>query len=261
MQGGNLSLQVHPLTEYIQQKFGMHYTQDESYYFLDAEDDAIVYLGLKEDIEPDKMIADLEQAQVSGQFDVEKYIGSFPVKKHDHILIPAGTIHCSGKNSMVLEISATPFIFTFKLWDWGRLGLDGRPRPINIEHGKKVIQWDRTEPWVKKEIFNRVETIAEGDGWIEERTGMHEREFIETRRHWFTKPVLHKTNGCVNVLNLVEGREAIVESPSGSFEPFVVHYAETFIIPVNVNEYTISPYGEAEGQKCGTIKALVRNHA
>lgn len=50
---------------------------------------------------------------------------------------------------MVLEISATPYIFTFKLWDWQRLGLDGLPRPINIEHGKHVIQWDRTTKWVK----------------------------------------------------------------------------------------------------------------
>jgi len=261
MEGGNLSLQVHPLTEYIQEKFGMDYTQDESYYMLDAEEGAIVYLGLKEGIEPEKMIADLEKAQVSGQFDAEKYVGCFPVKKHDHILIPAGTIHCSGENSMVLEISATPFIFTFKLWDWGRLGLDGRPRPINIEHGKKVIQWDRTESWVKKEILDKVEKIAEGDGWLEERTGLHDREFIETRRHWFSKTVPHKTGGGVNVLNLIEGREAIVESPAGAFEPFVVHYAETFIIPANVDEYTITPYGESEGEKCATIKAFVRTHA
>ena len=261
MEGGNLSLQVHPLTEYIQEKFGMHYTQDESYYMLDTEDDAIVYLGLKEGIDPEAMIRDLEDAQTSGHFEAEKHVGCYPVKKHDHVLIPAGTIHCSGKNSMVLEISATPFIFTFKLWDWGRLGLDGRPRPINIAHGKNVIQWDRTESWVRKEILNRVETIAEGDGWTEEHTGLHEREFIETRRHWFTKPVVHKTDGCVNVLNLVEGREVIVESPSGAFSPFVVHYAETFIVPGNVAEYTIRPYGKSEGTRCGTIKAFVRNHA
>ena len=98
------------------------------------------------------------------------------------------------------------------MWDWGRLGLDGRPRPINIGHGKHVIQWNRTEPWVRREIYNKIDKVAEGDGWIEEHTGLHECEFIETRRHWFTKPVLHKTDGSVNVLNLVEGREAIVES-------------------------------------------------
>ena len=259
MQGGNLSLQVHPLTEYIQEKFGMHYTQDESYYILDAKDDAVVYLGLKEDAVPADMLSELKEAQTSGIFDAEKHVGVYKIKKHDHVLIPAGTIHCSGANSMVLEISATPFIFTFKLWDWGRLGLDGRPRPININHGEKVIQWDRRESWVRKEILNNIITIAEGDGWTEERTGLHEREFIETRRHWFTKPVLHQTNGSVNVLNLIEGREAIIESPSGAFEPFIVHYAETFIIPDAVKEYTIRPYGESEGTQCATIKAYVRH--
>jgi mannose-6-phosphate isomerase class I len=54
-------------------------------------------------------------------FDANKYVNQWPVRRHDHLLIPAGTIHCSGRNRMVLEISATPYIFTFKLWDWGRL--------------------------------------------------------------------------------------------------------------------------------------------
>ena len=52
MGGGNLSLQVHPLTDYIQDRFGMHYTQDESYYLLDAAPDAVVYLGLKSGVDP-----------------------------------------------------------------------------------------------------------------------------------------------------------------------------------------------------------------
>jgi len=260
MQGGNLSLQVHPLTEYIQEKFGMHYTQEESYYMLDAKEDAVVYLGLKNEINKDMMLKELDESQITGKFDAEKYIGRYLVKKHDHILIPPGTIHCSGINGMVLEISATPFIFTFKLWDWARLGLDGRPRPINIEHGKNVIQWNRDEDWVKAEGINQITPIAEGDGWREEKTGLHECEFIETRRHWFTEKVFHKTNGSVNVLNLVEGREVIVESPTNTFEPFIIHYAETFIIPEAVKEYTIRPYGEAKGKECATIKAYVRHN-
>ena len=258
MGGGNLSLQVHPLIEYIQEKFGMHYTQEESYYILDAQSRASVYLGVKKGIDPDEMISDLRLASKTGKFDADRYVGNYPVKKHDHILIPPGTIHCSGSGSMVLEISATPYIFTFKLWDWGRVGLDGRPRPINVEHGKNVIQWNRDEDWVRSEGINCIEQIASGDGWREERTGLHEREFIETRRHWFSKPVTHRTDGSVQVMNLIQGREAIVESPSGAFRPYIVHYAETFIIPAAVGEFTIRPYGESEGQEIATIKAFVR---
>jgi mannose-6-phosphate isomerase class I len=237
----------------------MDYTQDESYYMLEAKDDACVYLGLNDSTDPDKMIEELKSAQNGGPgFNAEQYVLKLPVKKHDHVLIPAGTVHCSGKNSVVLEISATPYIFTFKLWDWGRLGLDGKPRPINIEHGEKVIQWDRREAWTKQNLLNRVEKIAEGDKWVEERTGLHEFQFIETRRHWFTGKVPHNTNGGVNVINLVEGREIIVESPQNRFEPFVIHYAETFIVPAAVGDYTIRPFGESEGKKCATLKAFVR---
>jgi mannose-6-phosphate isomerase class I len=259
MNGGNLSLQVHPLTEYMHEKFGLDYTQDESYYMIDTGDDSIVYLGLCKDVSPNGMIADLVEAQCGDKpFVAEKHVQTWSVKKHDHVLIPAGTVHCSGKNCMVLEISATPYIFTFKLWDWGRLGLDGNPRPINIEHGKKVIQWDRTEEWTRKNLVNRIRKVDEGDGWIEESTGLHELEFIETRRHWFDKKTTHNTNGGVNVICLVEGNEVIVESPERVFEPFEVHYAEVFIVPAKIGEYTIRPFGISEGQKCGTVKAYVR---
>jgi mannose-6-phosphate isomerase class I len=262
MGGGNLSLQVHPLTEYIQDKFGMNYTQDESYYMLDAGEDATVYLGLRDDAKPVEMLHDLRAAQeTSFSFPAEKYVNIWPARKHDHFLIPAGTVHCSGTNGMVLEISATPYIFTFKLWDWDRVGLDDKPRPIHIDHGEANIQWDRTTTWVKNNLVGRVEQISAGDGWTEERTGLHEREFIETRRHWFDQPVPHDTEGTVNVLNLVEGEEAVVESPTAAFSPFVVHYAETFIVPASVGAYVIRPHGPSIGKKCATIKAFVRAKA
>ncbi|MBQ2300494.1 MAG: class I mannose-6-phosphate isomerase [Bacteroidaceae bacterium] len=255
MQGGNLSLQVHPTNEFAQREFGLPYTQDESYYLLDAAPDAVVYLGLKEGIDKVQMIEDLRAAQRGDIiFDAEKYVNKLPAKKHDHYLIPAGTIHCSGHNSMVLEISSTPSIFTFKLWDWARLGLDGKPRPINVERGKHVIQWERTTPFVKTEIANHFEVLHEEEGIKEERTGLHPNEFIETRRHTFSRPVEHNTNGGVNVLNLVDGTAAIIESPEGKFKPFEVHYAETFIIPACIGRYTITPL---QGE-CMTLKASIR---
>lgn len=258
MNGGNLSLQVHPIIEYIQQNFGMHYTQDESYYILDAKDDACVYLGIKEDIDKNDLILALKQGQKGKTFEVDKYINKFKVKKHDHVSIPAGTIHCSGKNSMVLEISSTPYIFTMKLWDWGRVGLDGLPRPVHLEHGEKVIQYDRKTKWVGKNLLHQEKIVFQTEGILEEKTGLNELEFIETRRHWFDRTVKHCTNGSVNVLNLIDGEEAIVTSPENLFAPFVVHYAETFIIPENIKEYVIAPYGKSTGQKIATLKAYVR---
>ena len=257
--GGNLSLQVHPTKEYIEKEFGLFYTQDESYYLMDAEPEASVYLGLKDGINSSEMLAELESAQKGGSsFNADKFVKSWPAKKHDHFLIPDGTVHCSGKGCMVLEISATPYIFTFKLWDWDRLGLDGKPRPINIDRGSKVIDWSRTPEWTGRNLVNQFQKVAEGDGWVEEKTGLHKLQFIETRRHWFSKPVKHTANGSVTVFNLVEGEQALVSSPSNQFEDFIVNYAETFILPAAIREYTISPYGKSEGKKIATVKAFVR---
>lgn len=258
MEGGNLSLQVHPLTEYIQEKFGMHYTQDESYYILDAKEDASVYLGVKENINLDEMIDDLKKAQNGNYiFPDEKYVNCFPAKKHDHFLIPAGTVHCGGSDVVVLEISATPYIFTFKLWDWGRIGLDGKPRPVHIDHGKHNIQTDRTTKWVEENLINHVQTIEETKDHKEERTGLHELEFIETRRHWFDQKITLSTKGSVNMLNLIEGEEAVVESTDGSFQPYEIHYGETFIIPAQLGQYTITPKNNKD-QKFAIMQAYVR---
>jgi len=260
MGGGNLSFQVHPDEGYAREQFGISYTQDESYYLLDAGPQAVVYLGCKNGTHAEEMMAALESA-AAGQkcFEAERFAASFPARKHDHFLIPAGTLHCSGADSMVLEISATPYIFTFKLWDWNRLGLDGHPRPLNLERAKKVVRWERDEEYARNQLVNQVQQIASGEGWTEERTGLHSSQFIETRRHWFTEKVVHDTGGTLHVLNLIEGEEAVVESPTDAFEPFSVHFAETFVVPASVGLYTIRPAHSQDGRRCGTIKAFVRS--
>lgn len=253
MNGQNLSLQVHPLTEYIQEQFNMRYTQDESYYILDAQgEDPCVYLGIKTGADPQAMAEDLRTAQRGdGPFPAERYVNRIPVKPHDHLLIPAGTVHCSGANTMVLEISATPYIFTFKLWDWGRVDLDGKPRPIHIDRGLANIQWDRNTEFVRENLVNAVTQVyAQGENLVE-RTGLHEREFIDTFRFSTSSRITVKRNGSVQVMNLVQGSQAVLVSPTGAFPDFPLHYAETCIIPQAAGEYQlVSPAGEA-------IKAIV----
>lgn len=261
VEGGNLSLQVHPLRSYIAEHFNIPYTQDESYYILDQTGESVVYLGIKERAEPKEMAKALREAQEGGRpFPAESFVNTWPSHKHDHFSVPGGTVHCSGRNNVVLEISATPYIFTFKLWDWGRMGLDGRPRPIHLDQGLANIQWNRTTDWVREHLFNKNEFVTEGPGWREERTGVHHSTFLETRRHWFNGVVPHNTHNTLNVLNLVEGEEVVVESPHDNFPPFVVHYAETFIIPASVGPYTIRPTRPSETHYA-TIKAFVRNAA
>lgn len=264
MGGGNLSLQVHPRTEYIQDAFGMPYTQDESYYILDATEKSKVYLGVRGDTTKEALIADLKSAQAGdAPFSAEKHVNVFPVKKHDHILIPAGTIHCSGADTVVLEISATPYNFTFKLWDWGRMGLDGKPRPINIGHGEANIDMGRDAGFCERELITRIdgerENLSDQAGVMTERTGLHRLEPIETRRHWFDDQVELDCHGSVNMLNLVEGEEVEVRSLDGSFEPMDVHYAETFIVPESVGRYRI--VNKVPGSRVAVLQAYIRGCA
>lgn len=255
--GQNLSLQVHPLTEYIQQNFNMHYTQDESYYILDAREGSSVWLGVREGVDPAAMEADLRRAQAGeAPFPAEKYINHIPVKKHDHILIPAGTTHCSGAGTMVLEISATPYIFTFKLWDWGRLDLDGKPRPIHLDHGMANIQWDRDTKWVYENLVDQTTVVHQDENALVERTGLHEREFIDTFRYTTASSVTVARNGSVHVLNLVDGARARLVSPDGAFAPFELHYAETCILPQAAGDYRIEA---PDGAEVKMIVACVRN--
>lgn len=255
--GQNLSLQVHPLTEYIQQNFNMHYTQDESYYILDAQEGSSVWLGVREGVDPAAMEADLRRAQAGeAPFPAEKYINHIPVKKHDHILIPAGTTHCSGAGTMVLEISATPYIFTFKLWDWGRLDLDGKPRPIHLDHGMANIQWDRDTKWVHENLVGQTTVVHQDENALVERTGLHEREFIDTFRYTTASSVTVARNGSIHVLNLVDGARARLVSPDGAFAPFELHYAETCILPQAAGDYRIEA---PDGAEVKMIVACVRN--
>jgi len=259
MEGGKLSLQVHPLTAYIKEHFGMKYTQDESYYILDAKPSAIAYMGLKEGIDPAEMEKDLRAAQ-AGEiiFDADKYVNSYSIKKHDHILIPAGTIHCSCEDTMVLEISATPYIFTFKLWDWGQVGLDGRPRPIHLEHGLANIQWDRDTTWINNNCIGQEQVLEKNDNYQIEKTGLHPYEPIETLRYTLENAtsITIESNDSVRMLNLVEGESIKISCKENNFEPMIINYAETFILPASIKSCIISPHNTIG--PCKIIVAYIR---
>lgn len=255
--GGNLSIQCHPSLSYIQKEFGESFTQDETYYILDCEDNARVYLGFQDTIDPAQFRNELEVSRDEKiPVDIERHVQAHRALKHDLFLIPNGTVHSAGAGNLVLEISATPYIFTFKMYDWLRLGLDGEPRAINIEHAFNNLRFDRKGNKVKDELIAKPAVLQEGSDWQLIHIPTHAEHFYDVHRLEFDTSLMIETAGVCHVLMLVEGSKIAVVNADGRESVF--HYAETFVIPAAALSYTLVNRGSG---KAKVIKAFVKENA
>ncbi|HTE13387.1 MAG TPA: class I mannose-6-phosphate isomerase, partial [Chitinophagaceae bacterium] len=252
--GGNLSVQCHPSLSYIRKHFGEHITQDETYYILDCKDDAKVYLGFQEGIDAIHFKTVLQDSKSnSSAINITDYVQAHTAHKHDLFLIPNGTVHSAGADNLVLEISATPYIFTFKMYDWLRLDLNGEPRAINIEHAYNNLRFERQGEMVKKELISTPALIENGAGYEVWHLPTHAEHFYDVHRLEFDKEMTVHTNNSCHVLMLVEGSAVLVKLGNDT-HPF--SFAETFVIPAAVETYTLINQGTGRAR---VVKAFIKN--
>ena len=135
-----LSVQVHPPAHMADQLGGEPKT--EVWYFLESTNDASIYAGLKKGVTRQEFKNLLESGGV------ENALHEIPVHTGESIFIPSGRLHAIGGGNVIIEIQQNSDT-TYRVFDWNRTGLDGKPRELHIEESMRSIDFEDFEPVVK----------------------------------------------------------------------------------------------------------------
>lgn len=254
--GGNLSVHCHPQAEYMREVFGWPYTQHETYYMMVGGENGKVFLGLREDASVPDFHRRANDADAHGtQFDIEQFVQTFPATPHQLFLVPAGTPHGSSAGNVVLEVSATPYLYSLRFYDWLRRDSTERQRSVHVEHAFRNLDTNRTGSAVADRLLQEPRTLGEGNGWSEELLGALAEMFFEVRRLVVAAGARadQDTEGRFHVLTVVEGGPGMIETKAGDRHPLA--YAETLAVPAATGAYTVHNHGTATLR---LVKAHVR---
>jgi mannose-6-phosphate isomerase class I len=253
--GGDMALQCHPTDIYIKREFNERFRQDESYYIVDSRPGSKVHLGLREEAGLEDFRDAVTRAEKEGvPFDHKQFVNALPSEPGDLFLIPAGTLHGSGVDETVLEISATTYRYTFHFYDFLRPGLDGKLRPIHLEHAFAALKPGRRTKWVKERYIQKPRRLRRGKGWSEDLIGALPDLFFKIHRLEFEREILDDTEGDFHLLVLVEGNRIRIEALEGPERGTELPFSCVALAPATLGPYRIR---SVDGTPCKVVKVLM----
>ncbi|MFA6568739.1 MAG: class I mannose-6-phosphate isomerase [Victivallales bacterium] len=243
---GNMSIQVHPDREYAKKNFNEHGGQDESYYIVATGHGAKTFVGLNDGVDAAEFIAAAKRSEADyTPVNYEKYINHIDSTPGIQVMLPAGTVHSSGRNQVILEIgSLTIGSYTFKMYDYLRPDLDGIPRPIHTYHGERVLDTGRTGSWARENIVQKPRMLRNGKGWAEYLVGEHNLLYFGLYRYEFEKEIEGDTRGVFHVLTLVDGEKVAICAKNDPERCYIQNYLDVVVVPANIGPYVIRNLGD-----------------
>ena len=243
---GNMSIQCHSGAKFNIDNFGEFGRQDESYYVVATGHGAKTFIGFRDDADLPQFFKDIQAADKDHvPVDYMKYVSYEDSKPGLQVMLPAGTIHSSGRNQVVLEIgSLTIGSYTYKMYDYLRLDFDGKQRPIHTKLGEENVAKDRRTTWVRNNIVQQPRKVREGDGWAEYIVGEHDLLYFSLRRYEFEHTCEGDTEGKFHVLVLVDGDKIRIRSKAHPERYYDADYLDMVVVPADLGEYVIENLGK-----------------
>jgi len=221
----HLSVQVHPNDTQARTYDPRENGKTEAWVILDALPDSRIFAGLRPGVDRET----LQRAIAAGT--VEECLHSFPARAGDCVFVPAGTVHALGAGVLLAEVQQASDL-TFRLYDWGRVGTDGRPRQLHIEQSLACIDFSRGPV-----APVHPEPIESGGVTIER---LVECPYFSIRRYQGANAWSVPREDAFRVLMCVDG-EASLKSAAGR-EPLCK--GDTVLVPASADDIAVEPTGE-----------------
>lgn len=221
----DLSIQVHPDDALAAVRHDGSKGKTEMWYVVQADENAHLMSGLKKEITPEEYAAKVENNTIT---DV---LCDYDVKAGDVFFLPAGRIHSIGTGCFIAEIQQTSNI-TYRIYDFGRTGLDGKPRELHTELSKAAIDYT---------VHDDYKTNYESK--VNQENEIVDCEYFTTSLYELNQPVTKEMSGLDSfmIVICVEGQGTILDSAGNEL---TLRQGETVLIPASTESFTMTPESE-----------------